>query len=140
MKRRLEAYMSLEAAFIIPLAFYIFIIIVYFTFFLFNHKIVYDSCYISALRGNQLYICSDSDIKAYVENSLSQLLEEQVYQYQIEYDVSINPIFINISSSSYITNLLHSIGLYDETTLISSSIVEYRRTNPVQYIRRLSDL
>ena len=50
----LNAYMTLEASFIIPFVFICFILIILYTFYLYNHMVVYQSCYLSALRGSQL--------------------------------------------------------------------------------------
>lgn len=78
-KYKLEGYMTVEASFIIPLVFICFIIIILYTFFLYNHLVVYQSCYLSALRGSQLKNATNDAVKTCVDTQAAKLLEGQIY-------------------------------------------------------------
>ena len=131
----LNGYMTTEASVIIPLAFVCFIIIILYTFYLYNHLTVYQSCYLSALRGSQLKNATNGAVKAYVDRELEKLLDEQVYEYQIDYASDVSMISIKVKAGSYVDNLMAKFGLYTEKKLTSNREVEINRIDPVDYIR-----
>ncbi len=131
----LDGYMTLEASFIIPLTFICFIIILLYTFFLYNHLVVYQSCYISALRGSQVKNATTDAIKKYVDEQATKLLEEQVYQYQIDHTSDVSALSIKVNAVSKVTNLMSKFDLYKEGELVSNRGVSVNRINPVDYIR-----
>jgi len=131
----LNGYMTTEASVIIPLAFVCFIIIILYTFYLYNHLTVYQSCYLSALRGSQLKNATNGAVKAYVDRELEKLLDEQVYEYQIDYASDVSMISIKVKAGSYVDNLMARFGLYTEKKLTSSREVAINRIDPVDYIR-----
>ena len=63
-KSRCNAYITLEASFIVPLMTIIFVIIIYITFFEYNSCVIYQDSYIAALRGSQLREMSESEIES----------------------------------------------------------------------------
>ncbi len=131
----LNGYMTTEASVIIPLAFICFIIIILYTFFLYNHLTVYQSCYLSALRGSQLKNATNSAVKTYVDREAEKLLDEQVYKYQIDYSSDISMISIKVNARSFIDNMLAGYGLYTTEKLSSNRDVSINRIDPVDYIR-----
>lgn len=131
----LNGYMTTEASVIIPLAFVCFIIIILYTFYLYNHLTVYQSCYLSALRGSQLKNATNGAVKAYVDRELEKLLDEQVYEYQIDYASDVSMISIKVKAGSYVDNLMAKFGLYTEKKLTSNREVAINRIDPVDYIR-----
>lgn len=131
----LNGYMTTEASVIIPLAFVCFIIIILYTFYLYNHLTVYQSCYLSALRGSQLKNATNGAVKAYVDRELEKLLDEQVYEYQIDYASDVSMISIKVKAGSYVDNLMARFGLYTEKKLTSNREVAINRIDPVDYIR-----
>lgn len=139
-KSSYSGYMTVEASFIIPLVFICFIISILFTFFLYNHLIVYQSCYISALRGSQMKNVTDSAIEQYVEENLENLLNEQVYQHGLKQDVSVGTLSIATNASMNISNPLYRFNLYKEKEMEGIREVTINRTDPVGYIRNMSRL
>ncbi len=134
-KYKLEGYMTVEASFIIPLVFICFIIIILYTFFLYNHLVVYQSCYLSALRGSQLKNATNDAVKTCVDTQAAKLLEGQIYQYQIDHDSDVSMMSISVTARSYITNLISGYGLYKDKELSSERKVSINRIDPVDYIR-----
>ncbi len=131
----LDGYMTLEASFIVPLAFICFIIILLYTFYLYNHLVVYQSCYISALRGSQIKNATTDAVKNYVDEQATLLLGEQVYQYQIDHTSDVSALSIKVNAVSFITNLMSIFDLYKERELVSDRGVSINRIDPVDYIR-----
>ncbi len=134
-RKVLSGYMTTEASVIIPLAFVCFIIIILYTFYLYNHLTVYQSCYLSALRGSQLKNATNGAVKAYVDREAEKLLDEQVYKYQIDYGSDVSMISIKVNARSYVDNLMARFGLYKEEKLTSNRDVSINRIDPVDYIR-----
>ena len=83
-EKNMTGYLSLEASFVVPLVFMLFILSIYFTFFLYNHLVVNQSCYIAALRGSRLKNSADKVVEAYTGDELCKLLDEQIYQYSAD--------------------------------------------------------
>lgn len=137
-KSSYSGYMTVEASFIIPLVFICFIISILFTFFLYNHLIVYQSCYIAALRGSQMKNVTDSAIEQYVKENLENLLNEQVYQHGLKQDVSVGTLSIATNASTNISNPLYRFNLYKEKEMEGIREVTVNRTDPVGYIRNMS--
>ncbi|MCR5399606.1 MAG: hypothetical protein K6E68_08775 [Lachnospiraceae bacterium] len=128
-------YMTLEASVIIPLSFCCFILIILYTFYLYNHLTVYQSCYLSALRGSQLKNASNGAVKTKTEQELGKLLDEQVYMYQLDHTSSVTGSEIRVSAASFMYNLTSEYGLYNEKRLKSQRSVSLKRIDPVRYIR-----
>ncbi len=134
-KTELDGYMTMEASFIIPPVFICFIVIILYTFFLYDHMIVYHSCYLAALRGSQIKNATNDAVKTYVDTQAEKLLEGQVYQYQTDHESGVSLISINVKASSHITNLVSGFNLYKENELKSEREVSINRIDPVDYIR-----
>lgn len=132
-----DGYMTIEASFIIPLAFICFIVTILFTFFLYNHLITYQSCYIAALRGSQMKNVTDSAIEQYVKENLEKLLNEQVYQRGFEQNVNVGALSIFVNADTNISNPLYRFELYKEKELKGSREVSVNRIDPVGYIRNM---
>ena len=133
-----DGYMTVEASFIIPLVFICFIVSILFTFFLYNHLIVYQSCYIAALRGSQIKNVTDSAIEQYVKENLEDLLNGQVYKYGSKQNISIGSMSITTNASANIPNPLYMFDLYKEKELVGNRDVTVNRMDPVGYIRNMA--
>lgn len=134
MKRRC-GYMTVEASFIIPLVYLCFMFIIYFTFFLYNHCLVYQSCYLSALRGQQSVWLRAGEVDRLVREQAQKLLDEQVYQYQKSADVTVSLAGISVAAESGIENRLKSFELYEEN-MSTKREVYVVRINPAEFIRQ----
>ncbi len=137
---KLDGYMTVEAGIIVPIAFFIIVVTLYFIFYLYNHCVVTQSCYIAALRGSNLQNKSSSVVEEYVNKQLDTLLENQIYQYQIKYTSKVNPFQIEIKGESYITNRIKDFKLYEKDKLKSEKKVKVIRIDPVDFIRNCERL
>ena len=131
----LNAYMTLEASFIIPFVFICFILIILYTFYLYNHMVVYQSCYLSALRGSQLKNATNDAVKEHIDEEIRRLLNNQVYQYQIDFDSDVSLLSISVNAKSYITNRMSDFNIYEVNEFTSNRSIKINRTDPVDYIR-----
>ena len=131
----LNAYMTLEASFIIPFVFICFILIILYTFYLYNHMVVYQSCYLSALRGSQLKNATNDAVKEHIDEEIRRLLNNQVYQYQIDFDSDVSLLSISVNAKSYITNRMSDFNIYEVNEFTSNRSIRINRTDPVDYIR-----
>ena len=131
----LNAYMTLEASFIIPFVFICFILIILYTFYLYNHMVVYQSCYLSALRGSQLKNATNDAVKEHIDEEIRRLLNNQVYQYQIDFDSDVSLLSISVNAKSYITNRMSDFNIYKVNEFTSNRSIKINRTDPVDYIR-----
>jgi len=126
--------MTIEASLIIPLVLVIFFTSLYFIFYLFNQCVLYQGSYLAALRGQQLKNASYSTQEEYVKLQLDELLDKQVYEYQIDYSVSAGFLGINVSSESKIENRLRGFGLYDKASMDSKADILVRQYFPIHNV------
>ena len=136
-QKNMTGYLSLEASFVVPLVFMLFILGIYFTFFLYNHLVVEQSCYIAALRGSRLKNTADSVVEKYTGDELGKLLDEQIYQYQNNGNVKVTGFKVETNASSYITNRLKKLGIYNEEQLITERKAGVIRLDPAAVLRVL---
>lgn len=134
--KTLDGFFSIEASMVFPLIYLLTLFAIIMLFFLYNHMIVYQSCYIAALRGQQVKEVSDGGIEKYVKEQLNELLENQIYEYQINGKVSVNMLTISVSANSSIINRLSIFELYEDDTLESDRSVIIGRYNPSEFIRK----
>ncbi len=134
-KREIPAYMTVEASFIIPLTIVCFIIIIFFTFFLYDHMVVYQSCYLSALRGSQLKNTTDDAVEEYVRGELKKLQDNLIYQPDTDNDVRVGPLGITVRSGLNMKNKVYRFDLYREKDISGQREVSVNRIDPVDYIR-----
>ncbi len=133
--RKISAYMTLEASFIIPLTIFIFLIIIYFGFYLYDQCVVSQGCYLAALRGSQVQRLSDGDVKKVVEKEVKKLLEEQVFINNSDFQVHVDLGTIEVNGQSTIKLRLPNKSLYDKDTLETDKSKQIKRLNPVLFIR-----
>ena len=129
-----DGYMTVEAGFIIPFVFIIFMIMVYFVFYLFNNSVLYQKTYIAALRGQQLRTASVGETRDYIEKQLDELLNEQIFQYQLDYGVTVNTSSIKVSSNSKIENRLARFGLYSRESMDSKSKISMNQIDMIKLV------
>ncbi|MCR5734699.1 MAG: hypothetical protein K6G22_08850 [Lachnospiraceae bacterium] len=132
-----EGYMTVEASVIVPLTFICFLAIIYYTFFLYNHLVVYQSCYIAALRGSRIKNTTSEAIADYVNNELSILLDEQIYQYKLSYKADVNLMSIKVTADTSLMQDKAVGALFHDRELKGEREVEIIRTDPVDYIRNI---
>ena len=133
--RRISGYFTIEASLIVPYVFILLMLSILLSFFLYNHCILYQSCYLAALRGQQLKEVSDSGMESYINVELSKLLNEQIYQYQVNGCAEVTPFTVSVTARTSFENSLKNFGLYDEELFESEKIVKVVRINPSETIR-----
>ncbi len=134
--RRMAGYFTIEASLIVPYVFALIMLSILLSFFLYNHCILFQSCYIAALRGQQLKEVSDEGVERYVNEELAKLLDEQLYQYQFDGRAEVSLTTIYVKAESFIDNTLKEFGLYSDERFESKRSVKVVRINPSETIRR----
>ena len=137
MRYKLSGYMTIEASYIVPSVFMCFILIILYTFYLYNHMVAYQSCYQAALRGSQLKNTGTDAIEEYVDREAAKLLDEQVYQYDIDRDVRVSLTSVEVGVKTHVDNIVQRFGIYDEKQLADSRLASAVRIDPSDYIRNL---
>ena len=92
-KKMYDAYMTLEASFIMPLAVFLIAALMYLSFYLYTVSFLNQTAYVSAFRGS---LCEPDSgrMKATAESELEKLLEERVLP---EKQVRASPLGVNVS-------------------------------------------
>ncbi len=140
MKKRelnIAGYLTVEASFLVPLMVVILIIVIYWSFYIYNNCVIYQDCYIAALRGCQLMDMKDSEIRNKVEKYVNDLLDNQLFQYQKEATVSVGAITIGVSASTSIENKTVNILMQENDVYLSDRQAESKRIDPVWLIRNV---
>ncbi len=136
-KNMIDAYMTIEASFIVPLMVMITVVIVYWMFYIYNNCVVYQDCYIAALRGSQMMDSSNANIQESVCRYANELLTNQVFQYQINPKIKIDLAKIEVSAVSSIDNKLKTIVNQDVNSYTTERTAKSIRINPVTIIREI---
>lgn len=135
-EKKLPAYMTLEAALIMPFAIALNILVIYFSFFLYNQCTISQGCYLAALRGSHLKNSSDLQIQDKIEQELEKLLDEQIFTNKYDYQIDINVVKIKISAKSKIEILFQKLHHYKKDVLVAESNCEVNRLDAVSFIRK----
>lgn len=135
MKNRIRAFFTVEASLIMPVIIFLSLVISIFCFYLYNCSIIYQSCYISALRGTQMVNASSGEIKKCVEKYLTELLDNQIYEY-IDYStVDIDMFQIETRAGTKIRNIFNKYDVFEEIEMSGSCEAEAKFIYPVKLIR-----
>ncbi len=127
--------MTIEASFIVPWVFMLFILVIYFTFHLYNLSVVYQDCYIAALRGSQIYNADNGFVENYVKGQISELLDNQLYEYSKNAKVDVSVVSIEVEAQSEININQGKLLLYKNRLLDIEQSAKAYRLNPVYLIR-----
>ena len=77
-ERSLQAYITVEATFLMPLILGGIIFIIYLGFYLYNCCLLQQAAYTAALRGSLIEEGRDSEIRQWTEEELNRLLEQRL--------------------------------------------------------------
>lgn len=77
-KKEKSAYMTVEAALVIPMILGGIIFVLYIGFYLYNFTTIKQTAYIAALRGSQIKNVSLAEIEKFVEKQIDETLSEQL--------------------------------------------------------------
>ncbi len=88
MKKKLyDAYFTVEASFIIPMAFLLIILTLQYGFFCYEKSVSLQCCYLAALRTSNEWNLSGSEAENYAINEAEKLLEERML-YPIDKEIN----------------------------------------------------
>lgn len=136
-KRMCDAYMTIEATFIISLSFILMIMLLYIGFFCYEKSVSVQCCYLAALRGSNKWNLSGCNLENYVDKTMKQLVEEKyLVRTEQAYKVQANKSFVTIQTEGLI-NFPFSFLLGSEAykwDIYSEKTAE--RHQPTSYIRR----
>ena len=134
-RTKLKGYMTIEASFIVPLTVMICIMIILASFYLYNNCVVYQDCFIAALRGSQIMDASQAEVSTKVHEYASELLENQVYQYSNDPQVDVGMLTVKVKASSHIDIPVSGITLYEGSSFGNTSEAECMRLDPTEIVR-----
>lgn len=135
MRKKINGYMTIEASFIIPFVFMLFVLIIYFSFYLYNQCVVYQDCYIAALRGSQIRNSSTSYVESITEKHIDSLLDNQIFEYCKDYEVNCTVFSVKTEASSDIGMNFNNLMPYNEKNLHTEKSASATRIDPVELIR-----
>lgn len=133
---KMSGYMTVEAAMLMPIVFGIILLSVYATFFLYNHCVLFQSCYLGCLRGQQLKYLSQNEIEHFVELQTKELLNNQIYQYQVNLKADCSLYKIEVSADTYVSNLIKKLDLFEADSFYGERKAEVIKFDPAQTIRK----
>ena len=84
-----DGYFTVEASLIVPIAFLLMILLLYFGLYCYEKSISVQCCYLAALRGSNEWDLSGKELEQYVNQVMEQLLEEK-HLYEIEKTYSVD--------------------------------------------------
>ena len=136
-KKRCQAYMTLEASFIVPVAVMICVLVIMYLFYMYNNCVVYQDCYIAALRGSQIMDASTSEVRNKVIAYADELLDNQIYQYSRQPVVEVGLMSVKVSASTRIDMVAQGLSLYNEPYFGSQREAQCMRTDPTELVRAI---
>jgi len=136
-----DAYLTVEASFIIPLSFFLIILTLYFGFFCYEKSITLQSCYLASLRGSNEWELSGIQLKQYVEKEMHSLLEEkQLYAIEKEFKINTSIMGIEVLIEEYMEVPFAAARGDDITGWDINSGKKAIRNKPSSYIRKYQSI
>lgn len=136
LKKRLKAYMTVEASMIMPLMVMILIVTVYWAFYTYNNCVIYQDCYIASLRGCQLYDVGENELRDKVTRYARDLLDNQLFQYQVNPKIKIGLWDISVEADTYIDNKVEDY-MGPNRIFSTRRKADSRRIDPVKIVRSI---
>ncbi len=134
-KKKIKAYMTIEASFIVPVCTMIIILTIMFLFFLYNNCVVYQDCYIAALRGSQIMDASSAEVTGKVKTYANELLDNQIYQYTVSPTVDVGMLSIKVTAPTRIDLPFANMALYNRSEASSKREASSTRIDPTEIVR-----
>lgn len=134
---KIKGYMTVEATFIIPSVIFLFVFIIYSSFYLYDRCVIFQDSYAYALRaaGKQT---SDEEVIAFLNDNTDEQYGEKYIssgKLEHEYDVSDNEVDVTAKGSVYCGfapgAILPDISRWDYHAKAEAS-----RITPVETVRR----
>lgn len=134
-RKYLEAYLTVEASYLLPISIIITCLTIIYIFFLYNSVVIYQACYISSLRGSQMMDASKGQIEESVNRFASELLENQIYDYSVNVEVEVGLLSIKTGAESEMENVLNTFDVVADEEMNIKSKAEALRIDPVTILR-----
>lgn len=134
-RKYLEAYLIVEASYLLPISIIITCFTIIYIFFLYNSVVIYQACYISSLRGSQMMDASKGQIEESVNRFASELLENQIYDYSVNVEVEVGLLSIKTGAESEMENVLNTFDVVADEEMNIKSKAEALRIDPVTILR-----
>lgn len=137
-RKKFDAYFSLEASLLLPLIILGIWLIILTGFYLYNIHCIHQIASIGALRGAGMKRESREEIKQYVEGEIEKMIRERlVMMKEINYQVRVDTQNVEVKVEGTMNFPIFSI-LRDRLKLWKiSTDSRYKRENPVDSIRRM---
>ena len=135
---RLKGYMTVEASFIIPWVIFLFVFLIYSSFYLYDRCVIFQDSYAYALRAADKRISSD-EIKSFLEGNVSdQYGEKYMASRKIahDFDVSLTSVTVNATGSVH-CGFVPGVTLPDIREWGYSAEAKASRISPVEVVRKL---
>ena len=101
-QKRYNAYFSVEASLLVPLAFLLIVLLLYYGFFCYEKMVSLQCCYLAALRGSNEWELSGNALESFVSEELQTLLGERcLYQIEGKKEVNASVLGIEVSFDAY---------------------------------------
>lgn len=135
-KKEKSAYLTIEAALVIPMILGGIVFILYVGFYLYNLVAMEQTAYIAALRGSQMKQASSAKIKKYVEEQVDELLTGQILAKEdIEKEVKVSTGKIKVKIYTKLEILFAKLLFLEETNWEIKGEAQVSRADPIEIIR-----
>lgn len=135
-KKEKSAYLTIEAALVIPMVLGGIVFILYVGFYLYNLVAMKQTAYIAALRGSQMKQDSSAKIKKYVEEQVDELLTGQILAKEdIEKEVKVSTGTIKVKIYTKLEFLFAKLLFLEETNWEIKGEAQVSRADPIEIIR-----
>ena len=137
-KRRMyDAYFTVEASFIVPMAFFLIILILQYGFFCYEKSVSLQCCYLAALRASNKWELSEAELEQYARKEVENLLEERnLYPVKKKNSVKVTWSEIKVETEGYMEALFGNVRSDDVDGWEIGAQKSAGRTVPSNYIRR----
>lgn len=136
-KRLYAAFFTVEASFIVPMAFLLIMVMLQYGFFCYEKTVSLQCCYLAALRGTNEWELSGSRLENYVKEEFYELLEDRSL-YKLEGEAAIREILtgVEVSFDTYMKVPFSDIRGDSVEGWKIHNTKKAKRTIPSTYIRR----
>ena len=135
-KKEKSAYLTIEAALVIPVILGGIVFILYVGFYLCNLVAMKQAAYIAALRGSQMKQASSAKIKKYVEEQVDELLTGQILAKEdIEKEVKVSTGKIKVKIYTKLEILFAKLLFLEEANWEIKGEAQVSRADPIEIIR-----
>lgn len=132
-----DAFFTVEASFIIPIAFLLIMVTIQYGFFCYEKSVSLQCCYIAALRGSNQWDLSGDTLRSYVTGEFRELLNERtLYELDREEQIEVSLTDVTVSFDSYMEVFFAKIRGDNISGWDINNTKKAGRNKPSTYIRR----